>query len=53
MVITNLQIEHKAKKSKFFQKIFLVAITKFKVILGIFLSKISNVNMLFGKKTLI
>ena len=52
IVITDLKVEDKAGKSKFFQKIFLVADTKFEPILGIFFLKISNADMLFGKEML-
>ena len=51
MVIADFQVEDKGGRLKFFQKIFLVANTKFEVILRIFFLKISNTNVLFGKKT--
>ena len=46
-------MEDKAGRSGFFQKIFLVADIKFKIILGMLFLKISNTDVLFGKKTLI
>ena len=52
MVITNFQIEDTINRPRFFQKIFLVANTKFKVILKMFFLKLSNANVLFSKKTL-
>ena len=52
MVITDFQIEDKASRPRFFQEIFLVADTKFEVILGMLFLKISNADMLFGKGTL-
>ena len=52
MVIVNFLIENKANRPKFFQETFLVTNTKFKVILKMFFSKISNANILFGEKTL-
>ena len=53
MVITDFQIENQASRPRFFQKIFLVVDTKFEVILGMLFLKISNVDVLFGKKILI
>ena len=53
MVITDFQIKNKIGRSRFFQEIFLIANTKFKVILEIFFLKINNMNILFGKETLI
>ena len=47
-VIVNFQIENKANKPKFFQKTFLIADTKFEVIL-----KISNADVLFSKKKIL
>ena len=52
MVIVDFQIEDKASRPKFFQKPFLVADTKFEMILGMLFLKISNANMLFGENTL-
>ena len=50
MVIINFLVKDKANKPKFFQKTFLMADTKFEVILGILFLKISNADMSFGKK---
>lgn len=50
MVIADLQVENKASKSRFFQNIFLIADTKFEVVLGIPFLKISNADMSFNKK---
>ena len=52
MVIADFQMEDKASRPRFFQKIFLVLNTKFKVILGILFLKISNINVSFGEETL-
>ena len=52
MVIANFQMEDKSGKPRFFQKTFLVANTKFEVILRMFFLKISNADMLFEEKTL-
>ena len=52
MVIADFQIEDKASKPKFFQKTFLIVDIKFKVILGMFFLKISNMDVSFDKKTL-
>ena len=52
MVIADFQVEDKAGKSKFFQKIFLIANTKLEVILGILFLKLRNANMLYSEKTL-
>ena len=53
MVIANLQVEDKVDRPRFFQKTFLVADTKYEIILEIFFLKFSNANVSFGKKTLI
>ena len=45
-------MENKASKPRFFQKIFLVADIKFEVILRMLFLKISNTDVLFGKKIL-
>ena len=50
MVIANFQIENKVGRPKFFQKTFLVADTKFELVLGMFFLKISNANILFGEE---
>ena len=52
MIIANFQVEDKANKPRFFQETFLVADTKFEVILGMLFLKISNADVSFGKKTL-
>ena len=52
MVIANFQIEDKSGKPRFFQKTFLVADTKFEVILGILFLKINNANVAFDEGTL-
>ena len=51
-MIANFQIEDKISRPRFFQKTFLVADTKFELILGMLFLKMSNVNVSFGKKTL-
>ena len=52
MVIADFQVEDKSGRPGFFQEIFLVADTKFEVILGMPFLKISNANITFGEKTL-
>ena len=52
MVIADFQVEDKTNRPRFFQKTFLVADTKFEVILGMLFLKISNANLSFGKETL-
>ena len=52
MVIADFQVEDKANRPRFFQETFLVANTKFEVILGMLFLKISNTDMSFGEKTL-
>ena len=52
MIIVNFQVEDKTNRLKFFQEAFLMANTKFEVILGIPFIKLSNTDVLFGKKTL-
>ena len=52
MVIADFQIEDKASRPRFFQKIFLVADIKLELILEMSFLKISNANVLFGKRTL-
>ena len=46
-------MEDKADKPRFFKKTFLVADTKFALILRIFFIRISNANVSFGEKILI
>ena len=45
-------MENKANRPRFFQEIFLVADTKFEMILGMPFLKISNADVSFGEKTL-
>ena len=45
-------MEDEASRPRFFQEIFLVADTKFEVILGMLFLKIRNAKVSFGKKTL-
>ena len=52
MVIANFQVEDKGGRPKFFQETFLVADTKFEVILGMPFLKLSNADVSFGKETL-
>ena len=52
MVITDFQVEDKNGRPRFFQETFLVADTKFEVILGMPFLKISNANVAFGEGTL-
>ena len=51
MVIADFQVEDKASRPRFFQETFLVADTKFEVILGMPFLKISNADVSFGKGT--
>ena len=46
-------MEDKANKPRFFQETFLVANTKFEVILGMPFLKFSNADVLFGERILI
>ena len=52
MVIADFQVEDKGGRFRFFQETFLVANTKFKVILGMPFLKLNNANVLFGEGTL-
>lgn len=52
-MIADFQIEDKTSKPKFFQKILLIADTKFEMILGMFFLKINHADISFGKKTII
>ena len=45
-------MEDKGGKLRFFQEIFLIADTKFKVIIEMPFLKLSNADMSFGKETL-
>ena len=50
MVIADFEMKDKVSKSKFFQKIFLVANIKFEVILEMSFLKLSNMNVSFKEK---
>ena len=52
IMIADLQVEDKVGRPRFFQKTFLMANTKFEVILGMFFLKLSNANVSFGKRIL-
>ena len=52
IVIADFQVEDKASRLRFFQKTFLVANTKFEVILRMLFLKISNADVSFGEETL-
>ena len=52
MMIADFQMENKGGRLKFFQETFLVANTKFEVILEMLFFKLSNANVSFGEKTL-
>ena len=52
IVIANFQIEDKGGRSRFFQETFLVADTKFEMILEMSFLKLSNTNVSFGEKIL-
>ena len=52
MVIVDFQVEDKTSRPRFFQETFLVANTKFEVILRMLFLKISNADMSFGERTL-
>ena len=52
MVIADFQVEDKSGRPRFFQETFLVADTRFEVILGMPFLKISNANVAFGEGTL-
>ena len=52
IMIFDFQVEDKGGRPRFFQKTFLVANTKFEIILKMSFLKTSNANMAFGKKTL-
>ena len=47
MISTNLPVENKVNMLRFFEETFLIADTKFEVILKISFLKINNINMLF------
>ena len=52
MVIANFQVKEKGDRPRFFQETFLVAKTKFEMVLEMLFLKISNADMAFGKGTL-
>ena len=52
IVIADFQVEDKGGRSRFFQETFLVADTKFEMILGMPFLKISNADIAFGEGTL-
>ena len=52
MVIADFQVEDKGGRPRFFQKTFLVADTKFEVVLEMPFLKISNADVAFGEETL-
>ena len=52
MVIADFQLEDKGGRPRFFQETFLVADTKFEVVLEMPFLKISNANVAFDKRTL-
>ena len=49
MVIADFQLEDKSGRPRFFQETFLVADTKFEVVLGMPFLNISNTNVAFGE----
>ena len=53
MIIADFEVEDKTSRPRFFQETFLVADTKFEMILGMLFLKISNADMSFGERTLI
>ena len=50
IVIADFQIEDKFDRPRFFQEIFLLANTKFEIILEMFFLKHSNIDILYSKK---
>ena len=52
IVIVDFQVKDKVNRPRFFQDIFLIIDINFEVILKMLFLKISNVNILFGKKIL-
>ena len=52
MVMANFQVEDKGGRPKFFQEIFLVANTKFEMILKILFLKLNNADVSFNKEIL-
>lgn len=51
IIIANFQIEDKVGRPRYFQEIFLIAITKIEMVLEMFFFKFSNVDMSFGNDT--
>ena len=52
MVIADFQVEDKGSRPKFLQETFLMADTKFEMVLGMLFLKISNADVAFGEGTL-
>ena len=52
MIIADFQVKDRVGKPRFFQKIFLVADIKFEIILGVLFLKLSNADVLLGKRAL-
>ena len=52
MVIAEFQVDNKGGRPRFFQETFLVANTKFELVLRMPFSKINNANVAFGEGTL-
>ena len=52
IVIADFQMEDKDGRSRFFEQTFLVANTKFEVILGMSFLKLSNADVSFNEETL-
>ena len=52
MVIADFQVEDKGGRPRFFQETFILADTKFEVVLGMSFLKISNANVAFDEGTL-
>ena len=52
MVIVDFQVEDKGGRPRFFQETFILADTKFEVVLGMSFLKISNADVVFGNRTL-
>ena len=52
IVIADFQVEDKGGRPRFFQETFLVAETKFEVVLGMPFLKISNTDVAFGEEML-
>ena len=52
IVIADFQVEDKVSKPRFVEETFLVADTKFEVILGMLFLKLRNADVTFGEETL-